>query len=238
MKRVFVILLILVAYEAVAACRNSPKIRVQFYGCQGGGSGHIKIGNQPFTLDKDGDTAYKGVLKVEDKPFPIDPDYAITISKQVDGQACCAQIPKPTWKDNCTLEYSVYCDLRDPSWGIAASSDEPDVRFSFAPRHPDPDFDGYVCSSRARVDDAANTVANLGRADVVEVKVLRSGIEVARFPVHRSDVESGACAKTKDDLKRINDEAALQANQSNSGATRDYQKTRPPLPGKVTVVMR
>jgi len=233
-KAIAILLLMFAAQRAPAACRNTSTVRVRFHGCPTGEWGHVKLGTLgeiDETLPKVGNNVFEGAISAT-----IDPKYPIKVLRQL--PVCCAEpLPKPKWTENCVLEYAVYCDTRSPAWGIAATSEEPDVHFSFAPQHPD-DFDGYACSSSARVDVSTNTVANLGIADVVEVQVIRDGIIVARFPVHLADVESGAYPMTKEVLKKLQDEAAKRTGQTISGQTRDYVKSQPPLPNKVTVVRR
>jgi hypothetical protein len=181
-----------------------------------------------------GDSIFQGTILSGGVIASIDQGYAITVEDQI--PVCCVP-PKPSWAENCILEYAVYCDKRNPAWGIAASSDEPDVRFSFEPEHPN-GLHGYACTSPAQVNATASTVANLGLADVVEVIVMRGDLPVARFPVHLANVERGAYPLTSDDLKKANEEAAKQSYQSYTGPTRDYQKDQPTLPSKVTVVKR
>jgi hypothetical protein len=232
MKKAIAVLMILAAREGLA-CKNTSAVRVRFFGCPVE-SGHVKLGNIEVTFDKVGDHVFGGKIlgsSIDAKNYPI--------KVAVQTPVCCVQSPDPEWKENCILEYAVYCDKRTPPWGIVASSDEPDITFSFSPQHPNEFGDRYACFSHADIDAAASTVVNLGSADiVVEVNVIRNGIVVAKFPVKRTDVENGAYHRTNHDLKNIMDEAIKQSNQSYGGDTRDYQNSKPPLPSEVTVVKR
>jgi hypothetical protein len=220
MRKWILLLAAMITVEAMA--RDDASIaRVYLYNCDGvgntpGSTITVRIGAAPgetVTLAWQPGNYFEGPLgKPAKKNFPI----------AVDGypSLCCtsAELLPKTKVHDWILEYVVSCDSRLTPWSFSASSDLPGVKLRFAAVHPVPagTLRDKACDAGSKIADG---FANLGKFDVVNVRLSRDDVVLVKFPVSFT----ASVPKNKKELAKAIDQQILEEQNKRGGATAPEQ---------------
>ncbi|HEX6160094.1 MAG TPA: hypothetical protein VF111_08010 [Thermoanaerobaculia bacterium] len=230
MKKPILLLLFLLAARASLACTEGSTIRVRYFNCELKETMRVRIAGQDLTLTQKGDY-YEGELS----GGQANPKFPIEIAGR--QSICCLRaklVPKQKRSSDCAVEYVVTCDTRSPGWAILAQTSTAEITFDFTSGHPD-DFGTAACFP-ADVQKSGGGVRNLGKYDVVEVRVMHKGLRLVSFEVTLDQLEQGSLPLSKADLiQKIDEEKTQKSTSGPALGIIERRKTLLPDSG-VTVV--